>query len=120
MTYFTNNPSFGFNNTTTLAKIQNPAGFLIISDAARADGALARGSLTPQYVDPVTTNAVSYDQDPIPANAWTAQNGQAAVIARHQGGANVGYSDGHVKFRHLQQVWRTKTDNDFRWDSTGS
>ena len=63
MTYFTNNPSFGFNNSTTLAQMQNPAGFLIISDAARPDGALARGSLTPQYVDPVTSNAVSYVQD---------------------------------------------------------
>ncbi len=119
-TYFTNaaNTAFGFNELVTLAKIQNPAGFLIVADAARADGALGRGSLTPQYNDPTTLNATSYDTDP--ATGWTASNSQAAVAVRHRGGTNVGYSDGHVKYRFFQNLWRSKTDNDFRYDSTGS
>ncbi len=113
VTFFTNNPSYGFNEKVTLATIQSPAGFLIIADAARADGVLGRGSLTPQYID-ANGNAAAYDP-----TQWTANNGQAALAARHQGGANVGYSDGHVKYRKVAQVWRSATNNDFRWDSTG-
>jgi prepilin-type processing-associated H-X9-DG protein len=119
ITYFTNNPSFGFNEAVNLATIQNPSGFLVIVDTSRPDKALSRGSVVEQYVDPTTGHAVSYDNDPNPGYAWVAQNGQAAVIGRHTDGANVGYSDGHVKFRKLNQLWRSKTDNDFRWDSTG-
>ncbi len=109
--YFTNHPTFGFNETTKLASIQNPSGFLIIADAARPDQLLGRGSLVPQYIGP-DNNAVSYD----PGN-WIPQNGQAAVSPRHQKGVNVGYSDGHAKFRQVNQLWRTQTDNDFRYDS---
>ena len=118
--YFTNaaNTTFGFNESVTLAKISVPAAFLIVADSARADGVLGRGSLTPQYNDPITGNAVSYDTDP--ATGWTANNGQAAIQSRHRGGINVGYSDGHVKFRFFHNLWRSKTDNDFRYDSTGS
>lgn len=47
--WFQNNPSYGFNETVTLAKIQSPAKFLILGDAQRGDGTVVRGSLIPQY-----------------------------------------------------------------------
>ena len=109
------NLAFGFNGSVNLAKVASPAGFLILADASRADKKVGRGSLTPQYNDTSTNQAVSYD----PAD-FTANNGQAAIAARHRGGTNVAYSDGHVKFRLVYQLWRSKTDNDFRYDSTGS
>lgn len=111
VTYFTANPDVGFNERVTLATVQNPSGFLIVADAARPDLALGRGSLTPQFIGP-DGHAASYD----PAN-WAAQNGQAAIAARHQGGVNVGYSDGHAKYRKVGQLWRSRTDNDFIYDA---
>ncbi len=111
-TYFTNNPTFGFSQEVTLATLQSPASFLVVADAARADKQVARGSLTPQYLDPTNLSATpkSYDTD------WTPVKTQAAASPRHQGGYNAGYADGHVKYRQPLAVWRSKTDNDFRTD----
>ena len=118
--YFTNaaNTTVGFNENVTLAKIQAPANFLIATDAARQDKALGRGSLTPQYLDLTSSAATSYDTDA--ATGWTAGPTQAAVAARHQQGFNALYSDGHVKYRKVQALWRSKADNDFRTDPLGS
>ncbi len=114
-TYFTNNPTFGFNDSVSLAKLQAPASFLLATDAARGDKALGRGSLTPQYLDPNNpAQAVSYDTD------WTAANSQAAISPRHRKGFNALYSDGHVKYKQVQQIWRSKADNDFRTDPLNS
>ncbi len=87
--YFTNaaNTTFGFNENVTLAKIAVPAAYLILADAARADGVLGRGSLTPQYNDPASGNAVTYDTDP--TTGWTANNGQAAIQPRGIGAASM-------------------------------
>lgn len=113
--YFTNNPTFGFSQEVTLATLDSPASFLVVADAARADKQVARGSLTPQYLDPTNLSAVpkSYDTG---ENGWTAVRTQAAASPRHQGGFNAGYADGHVKFRQPLSVWRSKNDNDFRTD----
>ena len=114
--YFKTNPTFGFNETTTLASIQSPSTFLVLGDTQRADGAVSRGSLTPQFLDPSNlSNVVAFDP-----TTWTAQKGQAALAPRHTGGYNVGYSDGHAKWRipgpGPSGVWRTFADNDFRTD----
>ncbi len=116
-TYFTNNPTFGFSQEVSLGDVKSPASFLILTDAARADRKAARGSLTPQYLDPKQLSAtpISYDTG---AGGWTPNGGQAAVSPRHQGGFNAGYSDGHVKFKKPEALWRSKTDNDFRTDPT--
>ena len=116
--YFAANPTFGFNDSVTLATIQAPASFLIATDAARQDGALGRGSLTPQYLDPATGTATSYDR--ATGTTFTASAKQAAVAPRHRQGFNALYSDGHVKYEKVQQIWRSKQDNDFRTDPTGS
>ena len=114
-TFFTNNPTFGFNDSVILARLQASASFLIATDAARQDGALGRGSLTPQYLDPTTGAATAYDP-----TAWTASGTQAAVSPRHRKGFNALYSDGHVKYKQVQQLWRSLADNDFRTDPAGS
>ncbi|HLJ54913.1 MAG TPA: DUF1559 domain-containing protein [Chthonomonadaceae bacterium] len=111
-TFFTNNPSFGFSDRTSLAAVQAPAGFLVATDAARADSAVGRGSLTPQYLDPRNMNSVlSYWP-----GAWTASPSQAAAAPRHLGGFEALYSDGHAKYKQPASVWRTPQDNDFRYD----
>jgi prepilin-type N-terminal cleavage/methylation domain-containing protein/prepilin-type processing-associated H-X9-DG protein len=111
VTFFQANPTFGFNEQTILTIIPNPVEFMVVTDAARPDGVLARGSLTPQYVDPVTTNADAY------APAWTPQTGQAGVVSRHNNGENVGYADGHCKFSSLPGLWVSQAQNAFRYDS---
>ena len=116
--YFAANPTFGFNDSVTLAKVQAPATFLIATDASRQDGALGRGSLTPQYLDPITGAATSYDT--ASGTTFTASAKQAAIAPRHRQGFNALYSDGHVKYKKVQQIWRSKTDNDFRTDPVGS
>ena len=113
-TFFTNNPTFGFSDQVTLATIQEPAQFLVETDAARADTAVGRGSLTPQYLNPAElTQVISYWP-----GVWTAITSQAAAAPRHLGGFEAGYSDGHAKFRLPASVWRSPNDNDFRYDPT--
>ena len=112
--YFTANPTFGFSDLTSLASIQLPAQFLISADTLRGDKKLSRGSMTPQYLDS-TSNAVPY-----PGSGFTANNGQAAIVARHRDGLNALYSDGHVKYKKGLQLWRSFTDNDYRTDAVGS
>ena len=113
-TFFTNNPTFGFSDQTVLATIQSPANFLVTADAARADAALGRGSLTPQYLDPANlSNVLSYWP-----GVWTASASQAAAAPRHSTGFEALYSDGHAKFRKPNSVWRSPLDNDFRYDPT--
>ncbi len=121
VTFFKNNPTFGFNETVTLAKIQSPAKFLILGDTARNDGVVSRGSLTPQFLDPNNmSNVKTFDE----TGTWTAQTGQAALAPRHTGGYNVGYSDGHAKWHNAgpgpSGVWRSFADNDFRTDPANS
>jgi len=111
-TFYTNNPTFGFSDAVTLATIQEPAQFLIDTDAARADRVVGRGAISPQYLNPQDpTQVISYWP-----GVWTATTSQAAVAPRHLGGFEAGYSDGHAKFKLPASVWRSPTDNDFRTD----
>ena len=114
-TWFKNNPTYGFNELVTLASINSPSNFILLADTQRADGSVSRGSLTPQYVSPANGHAAAY-----PGSGFTTSDAQAAIVARHTGGLNVGYSDGHVKFRRVEQLWRSYADNDFRTDPAGS
>ncbi len=90
---------FGFNQATPLASISGPSGFILCADAARQDGTSSRGGLYP-----------------IPF-AFAATT-QAAFIARHQGGGNVAYADGHSKWRRPEATWRSYNDNDWRRNPT--
>jgi len=90
---------FGFNSTTPLAAISFPANFLLCADAGRSDGTASRGGVYPQPW------------------AFSVSN-QSEVIARHSGGLNVSYADGHSKWKRPEQTWRSYNDNDWRRDPT--
>jgi prepilin-type N-terminal cleavage/methylation domain-containing protein/prepilin-type processing-associated H-X9-DG protein len=116
--WFQANPTYGFNEQVTLAKLNAPASFLLVADTQRGDNTVSRGSLTPQFINPANAaaGAVPYPGSGFPSGLQS----QAAIIARHTGGLNVGYADGHVKFRRVEQLWRSYADNDFRTDPAGS
>ena len=86
---------FGFNDHTPLAAISFPAQFILAADAARSDLTPSRGGLYPQ--------PFAFD---VPV--------QARIIARHQQGANIAYSDGHAKFRRPNTTWLSFDNNEWR------
>lgn len=92
---------FGFNQSTTLASISEPAQFLICADLARLTTPKTTPSRGGIYPDPY---------------AIQSNGTQSAPDLRHNGGFNVAYSDGHAKWRHVQDTWRSCYDNDWRRD----
>jgi prepilin-type processing-associated H-X9-DG protein/prepilin-type N-terminal cleavage/methylation domain-containing protein len=93
--WYQSNPDFGFNETTTLASISQPSRFILVGDAGRSDGTASRGGMYPQpWAFDVTT--------------------QARFLARHQGGGNIAYADGHAKWTKPEKTWTSFTDNDWR------
>ena len=71
----------------------------MIADAARADNTTSRGGLYPQ---------------PWEFDVAT----QSRFIARHQGGGNVAYSDGHAKWQRPEQTYKTHENNFWRRNPT--
>jgi prepilin-type N-terminal cleavage/methylation domain-containing protein/prepilin-type processing-associated H-X9-DG protein len=93
--WFQANPDFGFNETTAQDSLADPARFIVLADAGRSDGTPSRGGLYPQ--------------------PWAFDNTtQARMYARHNGGANIAYADGHVKWSTIEATWHSYTDNDWR------
>lgn len=82
---------FGVNEDTPLSTITAPANFILIADAARADGTPSRGGMYPQ---------------PFEFDNLT----QARPLARHQNGTNFGYADGHVKWKKPEQTYTKNPD----------
>jgi prepilin-type N-terminal cleavage/methylation domain-containing protein/prepilin-type processing-associated H-X9-DG protein len=103
--WYIDNPDFGFNETTSIASISFPANFILIGDAGRASGLPSRGGLYPQ--------PWAFDDSNLPD---TQQ--QARFLARHTGGGNIAFSDGHSKLRKPNQTWRSYNDNDWRRNPT--
>ena len=95
------NPDFGFNETTSIGSITSPSRFIILGDASRASGVASRGGMYPQ--------PWAFDDSALP----DAQQ-QARMIARHNGGANVTYADGHSKWTRVEDTWRSYSNNDWR------
>jgi len=93
--WFKANPDFGFNETTPLAGISQPANFILVGDSGRSDGTPSRGGMYPQ---------------PLAFDVTT----QSRLIARHQGGCNIAYADGHAKWTKPEKTWRSYNDNDWR------
>ena len=116
---------FGINNSVTTTSLSSPANFIILADAARLTGTTwtpSRGGLYPQ--------PWAFD-DSSPSFSCKTQSrvfphhGDAVVTASTSGGtttvtggANFGYSDGHAKWRNINQTWRSYDDNDWRRDPT--
>lgn len=95
------NPDFGFNDDVTQSSLASVASFILIGDAARASGVPSRGGMYPQ--------PWAFDDSALP----DAQQ-QARMVPRHNGGANIGYADGHAKWQRLERTWRSYNDNDWR------
>ena len=81
------NPNYGFNESCTDNSIQNPANFIIVADAGRADNTPSRGGSYPiQVIAPGTTT-------------------QAQLLERHKNRANIGYADGHTDQSTFTNSW---------------
>ena len=93
--WYVANPDFGFNELVGLAQLTYPARFIIIGDAGRSDGTPSRGGMYPQ--------PWAFD---VPT--------QARFLARHQGGGNIAYGDGHAKWVKPEGTWHSYNDNDWR------
>ncbi|HEX5324552.1 MAG TPA: H-X9-DG-CTERM domain-containing protein, partial [Capsulimonadaceae bacterium] len=79
-----------------------------VADSQRADRVVSRGSLTPQETIGTTVQAL----DP----NFPALTSQAGLLARHMGGANIGFADGHVKWERPEQTWTSAIQN--QWNYT--
>jgi len=90
---------FGFNQATPLPAITTPAQFILCADAGRSDNTPSRGGLYPQ---PFAFDVAS----------------QARFLARHSGGGNISYSDGHSKWHKPEQTWHSYTNNEWRRNPT--
>jgi len=131
------NPDFGFNETATSTSLASPASFIVIGDAARADGTPSRGGLYPQpWAFDDTAGNVNPDGSIINASSlqsrlWprhndkniaystgTSPSGASGPFLSVQGGVNIAYADFHAKWRNIGQTWRSYNDNDWRRNPT--
>ena len=114
--FYIDNPTFGFNEATTLATIQKTAEFIISADAARPSAPTnpSRGGLYPQWGGNITTSAAD-GQVPF-TNGVPYAATQAAPSIRHLGGTNFLFADGHTKWLRLEKTWTSLTDNYWRYD----
>ena len=99
------NPDFGFNETTSLASLDRPAEFIAIAEAGRASGLASRGGLYPQ--------PWAFDDSSLADNQQ-----QARFKARHAGGGNIAFADGHAKWTRPEQTWKSYNDNFWRRNPT--
>ena len=118
---------FGFNETVGTTSLAQPANFIVIGDAARADGSSSRGGLYPQpWAFDDTKGNVSGNSaaDPslLQSRLWP-RHGDRKVVGNGsyldvKGGVNLGYGDFHAKWRNIAQTWRSYNDNDWRRNPT--
>lgn len=99
------NSDFGFNENTTLASLDRAAEFIVIAEAARASGVPSRGGLYPQ--------PWAFDDSNLPDASQ-----QARFKARHSGGGNITFADGHAKWLRPEQTWKSLTSNLWRRNPT--
>lgn len=130
---------FGFNEDVTQTSVASPANFLIIADGARADGAASRGGLYPQpwafddsagftdASDNITPSTHTTQSRLYPRHgdrvisvgaAGASPSGFSGLWIKHSGGVNIGYGDGHAKWKKIEATWRSYNDNDWRRNPT--
>jgi prepilin-type N-terminal cleavage/methylation domain-containing protein/prepilin-type processing-associated H-X9-DG protein len=131
------NPDFGFNELVTQSDLASPSSFLLIGDAARADGTPSRGGVYPQpWAFDDTAGNVNPDGSIINASAlqsrlwprhgdksikYDANNSPSGATGPYldvEGGVNIAYADFHAKWRNINQTWRSYNDNDWRRNPT--
>jgi prepilin-type N-terminal cleavage/methylation domain-containing protein/prepilin-type processing-associated H-X9-DG protein len=122
---------FGVNDTVTQTSLAAAANFILIGDAARSDGTPSRGGLYPQpwaFDDSASSFTGSSlqarlypfhgDKVIAPDTAGTDPGGFAGPYTLITGGVNLGYADGHAKWKNINATWRSYDDNDWRRDPT--
>ncbi len=129
------NPDFGFNETVTQTSLAAPANFILLGDAARADGTPSRGGLYPQpwafddtvgnvdisggIVNPGALQSRLWPRHGDRKIAYSAEDGPSGgPYLKVEGGVNIAYADFHAKWRNINQTWRSYTDNDWRRNPT--
>ena len=119
------NRTFGFNDDLNESLISESSKFIISADAARPNSPSnpSRGGLYPQYGGLISTAEPSLGDFPFgdgaPGGAEDGvpyTGGQAAPSARHFGGTNFLFADGHVKWHKLKDTWTSWSDNYWRYD----
>jgi prepilin-type N-terminal cleavage/methylation domain-containing protein/prepilin-type processing-associated H-X9-DG protein len=118
ITWYKNNPTFGYNSNTTLAVIDNSAEFIVAADAARPNAPTnpSRGGLYPFASGPASfIEAGKPDTFPFTGGP-DYSGGQAGPSIRHLGGTNFLFADGHTKWLKLEKTWTSLTDNYWRYD----
>jgi len=127
------NPDFGFNETVTSTSLASPANFILVGDAARADGTPSRGGLYPQpwafddTAGNVNSNGGVVNPSVLQSRLWprhgdkkiqysagTSPSGASGPYLDVEGGVNIAYADFHAKWRNINQTWRSYSDNDWR------
>ncbi|WP_395140072.1 prepilin-type N-terminal cleavage/methylation domain-containing protein [Armatimonas sp.] len=103
--WYSANPDFGFNELTSLASLDRPAEFIAIAEAGRASGIASRGGLYPQ--------PWAFDDSALPDVSQ-----QARFKARHSGGGNIAFADGHTKWLRPEQTWKSYSSNFWRRNPT--
>jgi len=135
--WYTANPDFGFNEQVTATALASPANFIVLADAARADGTPSRGGLYPQpwAFDDTAGNVDSsgaitntgalqsrlwprHGDKKVVYNAGTSPSGAGGGFLDVEGGVNIAYGDFHAKWRQISQTWRSYNDNDWRRNPT--
>jgi prepilin-type N-terminal cleavage/methylation domain-containing protein/prepilin-type processing-associated H-X9-DG protein len=114
---------FGVNDTVTNTSIANVAGFILVGDAARIDGTASRGGLYPQpwAFDDSASAFSGALQSRLAPRHFDAKYTEGAAVGgstKVEGRVNLGYADGHAKWKHVEQTWRSYFDNDWRRNPT--
>jgi prepilin-type N-terminal cleavage/methylation domain-containing protein len=103
--WYKSHPDFGFNEDTSQNDLASISSFIVVGDAARADGTPSRGGMYPQ--------PFAWDDSTLPSSQQ-----QSRFLARHGQGGNIDYGDSHAKFVRPGQTWRSLSDNDWRRNPT--
>jgi prepilin-type N-terminal cleavage/methylation domain-containing protein/prepilin-type processing-associated H-X9-DG protein len=131
------NPDFGFNETATTTSLASPSSFIVIADAARADGTPSRGGLYPQpwafddTVGNVTTGGSIINASLLQSRLWPrhgdkqvqynageSPSGTGSGYLDVEGGVNIAFGDFHAKYQHINATWTTYNNNEWRRNPT--
>jgi prepilin-type N-terminal cleavage/methylation domain-containing protein/prepilin-type processing-associated H-X9-DG protein len=116
ITWYKNNPTFGWNGNVSLAAINKTAEFIVSADAARPNNPNnpSRGGLYPFDSGDITTTPSDGTFPFVGGVPYSA--GQAGPSIRHLGGTNFLFADGHAKWLKLAATWTSVNDNLWRYD----
>jgi prepilin-type N-terminal cleavage/methylation domain-containing protein len=117
---------FGINDSVTQTSIASVANFILVADGARLSAgtwSASRGGLYPQpwAFDDSAASFTGKQQSrlyPHHGDSKLTIGGLATGGTKVEGGVNLGYSDGHAKWKKVEATWRSYDDNDWRRNPT--